>query len=165
MLAYHETVQFVKKWVDDANEDGTPTLMISVSDHETGGLALGRQLTAAYPEYAWYPDALANATQSTSYLGTKIADADAEDVTRDWLISEIYERGLGITDVTDEELDIIWPHRTNAYRANRDLADAVSLRALRIYHLATNHFLSWRAKRSAAALRSGGPQRVIPAWM
>lgn len=54
ILAYHQTVQYVTKWVKEQNEKGVRTVMISVSDHETGGLALGRQLTPAYPEYAWY---------------------------------------------------------------------------------------------------------------
>jgi len=53
ILAYYETVQYVKNWVDAQNDEGTPTLLISVSDHETGGLALGRQLTEAYPDYLW----------------------------------------------------------------------------------------------------------------
>lgn len=54
MLAYQSTVQYVKKWVADQNEEGTPTMLISVSDHETGGLALGRQLDVEiYPEYLW----------------------------------------------------------------------------------------------------------------
>ncbi|GAA6061314.1 hypothetical protein JCM10212_003204, partial [Sporobolomyces blumeae] len=53
ILAYYETVQHVKQWVDHENDYGTPTLLISVSDHETGGLALGRQLSDVYPEYLW----------------------------------------------------------------------------------------------------------------
>lgn len=53
MLAYQQTVQYIKDWVDAQNEQGTPTMLISVSDHETGGLALGRQLGEAYPEYLW----------------------------------------------------------------------------------------------------------------
>lgn len=54
ILAYHKTVAYVTKWVQDQNEKGIRTVMISVSDHETGGLALARQLTPTYPEYAWY---------------------------------------------------------------------------------------------------------------
>jgi alkaline phosphatase len=54
MLAYQSTVQYVRKWVEEQNENGTPTMLISVSDHETGGLTLGRQLNAeVYPEYLW----------------------------------------------------------------------------------------------------------------
>ena len=53
ILAYHSTIQYLKQWVDDANQNGTPTILISVSDHETGDISLGRQLGTAYPEYAW----------------------------------------------------------------------------------------------------------------
>jgi len=151
ILAYYETVQYVKNWVDDQNDEGTPTLLISVSDHETGGLALGRQLTEAYPDYLWYvstlhrhwyrlltvphialfariryPDALQNATHSTSYLGQLVASR-YPSTTRDWVQTEIYEKGLGIMDVASWELDQLWQERTDAYKANRVLADAVSL--------------------------------------
>ncbi|ORY87441.1 alkaline-phosphatase-like protein [Leucosporidium creatinivorum] len=127
MLAYHEAVRFVKEWVDKSNEEGTPCVLISVSDHETGGLSLGRQLTTKYPEYAWYPDALLNATHSTEHLGALVAANSS--ATRDWLRSEIYGRGLGITDVTEKEIDELWPHRKTAYWSNRVLADAISRRA------------------------------------
>ncbi|GAA5864061.1 hypothetical protein JCM1840_000690 [Sporobolomyces johnsonii] len=128
MLAYYQTVQYVKQWVDDQNEEGTPTMLVSVSDHETGGLALGRQLTDEYPEYLWYPDALINATHSTSYLGSLVASR-YPSTTRDWVQTEIYEKGLGIMDVAGWELDQLWMNRTDAYRANRVLADAISRRA------------------------------------
>ncbi|GAA5839130.1 hypothetical protein JCM11251_003684 [Rhodosporidiobolus azoricus] len=129
MLAYQATVQYVRKWVKEQNEDGVPTMLISVSDHETGGLALGRQLDAeVYPEYLWYPDALNNATHSTSYLGLVIASR-YPSITRDQIRSEIFEAGLGITDASTEEMDRVWQYRTDAYRANRVLADAISRRA------------------------------------
>ena len=142
ILAYHDTVRYLKEWVTEQNKH-TPTVLISVSDHETGGLALGRQLGDAYPEYAWYvassplggslrtcsehryPDALLNAKHSTPWLGAQIAANP--DVSREWLREEMYVKGLGITDVTEEELDVLWPHRADPYRSNRILADAVRL--------------------------------------
>jgi alkaline phosphatase len=30
------------------------TVVISTSDHETGGLSVGRQVAEGYPEYEWY---------------------------------------------------------------------------------------------------------------
>ncbi|GAA6043897.1 hypothetical protein JCM8097_004295 [Rhodosporidiobolus ruineniae] len=129
MLAYQSTVQYVRSWVKEQNELGTPTMLISVSDHETGGLALGRQLDPeTYPEYAWYPDALLNATHSTSYLGSLIASR-YPSITRDQLVSEVFRDGLGITDATTEEVDKVWEYRADAYWANRALADAISRRA------------------------------------
>ncbi|SCZ89682.1 BZ3500_MvSof-1268-A1-R1_Chr9g10554 [Microbotryum saponariae] len=124
MLAYLETVQFVKEWVKQANDD-TPTLLISISDHETGGLALARQLGTAYPEYAWYPDALTNATHSSSYLGSLLAKTASP--TRQF-VRELLEQ-VGVSDATEDEVAAVYAVRTDAYRANRLLADAISRRA------------------------------------
>jgi alkaline phosphatase len=49
ILAYQRTVEVVKKFVDE----NPSTVMISVSDHETGGLSVAHQLGPAYPEYKW----------------------------------------------------------------------------------------------------------------
>ncbi|GAA5872362.1 hypothetical protein JCM16303_004491 [Sporobolomyces ruberrimus] len=130
ILAYYETVQLVKEWVDRQNErEGVPTVLISVSDHETGGLTLGRQLDKeVYPEYLWYPEVLNNATRSTSYLGKEIADRYPM-TTRDWIESEVFVKGLGIRDVGKWEMDQVWMNRSDAYKASRVLADSVSRRA------------------------------------
>ena len=45
--------------LDFIKQEETPTLMISTSDHETGGLAVARQLHREYPPYVWYPGVLA----------------------------------------------------------------------------------------------------------
>ncbi|GAA5874102.1 hypothetical protein JCM3774_001606, partial [Rhodotorula dairenensis] len=74
-----------------------------------------------------YPETLTNATQSTTFLGHKLADE--ADPTEDWIKSELFERGLGIVDASSTEVDDVWKARTNAYRANRLLADAISRRA------------------------------------
>lgn len=66
MLAYQQTVAYVKQWVDQQNELGTPTMLVSVSDHETGGLALGRQLGEEYPEYLWCVPSLLPSRSSAS---------------------------------------------------------------------------------------------------
>jgi hypothetical protein len=50
--------------------------------------------------------------------------------TRDWVRTEIYEKGLGIVDVEKWELDELWQERSDAYKANRVLADAVSFEHL-----------------------------------
>ncbi|EGG05233.1 uncharacterized protein MELLADRAFT_48897 [Melampsora larici-populina 98AG31] len=101
ILAYQETVRTVKTWVD-----GWPTLMISVSDHETGGLALGRQLTSAYPEYAWYPEVLVNVTHSTAWLGDLIRN-QTHPVSRQFLVETVLRDSLGIQDASDKEIENI----------------------------------------------------------
>ncbi|GAA6055300.1 hypothetical protein JCM3770_004828 [Rhodotorula araucariae] len=128
MLAYQQTVQYVHTWVEEQNRMGTPTMLISVSDHETGGLTLGRQLGEAYPEYLWYPDVLANATHSTSHLGAFFA-SQYPAATREWVVSELFVKGLGITDAATSEVDAVWMARADAYGANRALANAISRRA------------------------------------
>ncbi|PLW14334.1 hypothetical protein PCASD_18037 [Puccinia coronata f. sp. avenae] len=107
ILAYQETVRTVQSWVDEANKAGWPTLMISVSDHETGGLALGRQLTEQYPVYAWYPEVLANATHSTAWLAKKISFSalPSQPISRQFIVDEILRDGLGIVDASDDEID------------------------------------------------------------
>jgi alkaline phosphatase len=47
-LAYYDAIALVKKYVDEH----PGTVMISVSDHETGGLALARKV-GEESEYAW----------------------------------------------------------------------------------------------------------------
>ncbi|KAF2220979.1 alkaline-phosphatase-like protein [Elsinoe ampelina] len=61
VLAYDATMRVV---LDFINNQTTPTLMVATSDHETGGLAIARQLDLTYPHYQWYPSALHNATHS-----------------------------------------------------------------------------------------------------
>lgn len=128
ILAYQETVAAVKKWVDEANAQGKDTVMISVSDHETGGLSLGVQLDPnVYPEYRWFPDVIFNATHSTSWLGRKLASvADPSD---EYIKREILEKGLGIADVGKEEMKKLKDGSGNAYRNERLLADMISRRA------------------------------------
>ncbi|KAH9814455.1 alkaline-phosphatase-like protein [Melampsora americana] len=106
ILAYQETVRTVKTWVDEANKAGWPTLMISVSDHETGGLALGRQLTSAYPEYAWYPEVLVNATHSTAWLGDLIGN-QTQPISRNFIVETVLRDSLGIQDASEKEINNI----------------------------------------------------------
>lgn len=34
-------------------DENPGTILISTSDHETGGMTVGRQITESYPEYEW----------------------------------------------------------------------------------------------------------------
>ncbi|TKX25145.1 repressible alkaline phosphatase [Elsinoe australis] len=61
VLAYDRTMRAVLDFIE---EEETPTLMVATSDHETGGLAIARQLDLTYPHYRWFPTVLANATHS-----------------------------------------------------------------------------------------------------
>ncbi|KAJ3088552.1 vacuolar alkaline phosphatase [Quaeritorhiza haematococci] len=107
ILAYQDTIEYVKGFVN-ANPG---TVMISVSDHETGGLSLAKQLTAQYPEYLWKPEALVPVKKSTimaasgmlSYAGDSRETFLAETVLKDW---------LGILDPSPEELAFLTGNHT-----------------------------------------------------
>ena len=70
VLAHDKAVSKVLEFLEKSD---TPGVLVGTSDHETGGLSIGRQLGIAYPQYAWYPEVLANASHSASYLGHKWA--------------------------------------------------------------------------------------------
>lgn len=75
--------------------------------HETGGLALARQLDpAVYPTYAYYPEHLENVTHSTIFLGEHIASraANGGQIHDDWLTEEIFGNGLGVRDASEDEV-------------------------------------------------------------
>ena len=68
VLAFNAAFHIARTFIDRIGG-----VLISTSDHETGGLSVGRQVTVAYPEYIWYPEVLANASHSTEYLGYQVA--------------------------------------------------------------------------------------------
>jgi alkaline phosphatase len=70
ILAYNDAIDVVKQYVDR----NPGTVMISVSDHETGGFSLGYQHGDAYPIYDWYPQYLLNVRHSGEYIAQKILE-------------------------------------------------------------------------------------------
>ena len=106
ILSYQSTIKAVRQHVDELNAAGSTTVMISVSDHETGGLSLGYQLPGlVYPEYAWYPDALTNATRTSvkvaRHINAQAATIDIEDIRR------LLKDELGVSDPSDAELNSV----------------------------------------------------------
>ncbi|ORE15509.1 alkaline phosphatase-like protein [Rhizopus microsporus] len=118
ILEYQRAVELVKKYVDEHPD----TIMISTSDHETGGLSLARQVSHAYPEYLWYPDVLANVKSSTVAL----ADLISQNRTKEYVVETVLKDRLGITDATDEEIEQLLKSVDNI---DYYLADMVSIRA------------------------------------
>ncbi|KAI8820733.1 alkaline phosphatase [Fimicolochytrium jonesii] len=107
--AYWDTVELVKKFAD---EDGH-TLVIHVSDHETGGLTAARQMTstqkdgsnttAAFP-YEWFPQHLLKASASTEKLASLIrAQAAVPGADLFTFVKNLVIKSYGI-DVRDEEV-------------------------------------------------------------
>ncbi|KAH8549082.1 alkaline-phosphatase-like protein [Umbelopsis sp. PMI_123] len=125
--AYQDTIKVVKDFVD-ANPG---TVVISTSDHETGGFTLGRQTTPEYPEYKWEPAVIKRVKRSAESLGRQlIAHTSAE---ADYVKNVILEQGLGITDATDKDIEYLenWQEK-NLTSANIEeyLSNMVSVRAL-----------------------------------
>lgn len=112
VLAYDKTFAAVLEFIE---KEETPTVLVSTSDHETGGLAIARQLHKAYPEYRWLPEVLAKATHSAEYLDEKLNEylstngvKKESKKQRTYIRRELLENGLGIEDATDEEVDALF---------------------------------------------------------
>ncbi|KAI5294631.1 hypothetical protein KEM52_003555 [Ascosphaera acerosa] len=146
VLAYDRAFAAVLDWIANEADPAVPTLLVSTSDHETGGLSVARQLTEVYPEYRWYPEVLAKAKHSSEFLAARVeeiieeavGDGDAAAVdsvlldpsVRAHIKRELIEEGLGITDVSEEELDaLVASYQDVNTPPNLVLADIISRRA------------------------------------
>jgi alkaline phosphatase len=100
IFAYHKTIEVVKSYV----KAHPGTIMISVSDHETGGLSLGLQRSKKYPKYRWFPDIIERAKKSAYILSTELLAYEGNDKER-FIREKILFGGLGIENPTDEEIE------------------------------------------------------------
>ncbi|KAI0400339.1 alkaline-phosphatase-like protein [Xylaria palmicola] len=134
VLEYDRTFKAVLDFLDESKTDG---VLVATSDHETGGLAVARQITAAYPRYIWYPQVLANATASSEHLTRRLWEHmatatsgsggdDSIDELKAYVNAELVVPGLGITDATDEELTAVARYPALAQPA---FAEMISRRA------------------------------------
>lgn len=118
VLAYDEAFKEVIDFIDNSETD---TVAISTSDHETGGLATARQVSPEYPDYIWYPQVLLNSTHSGEYLSLKVVEfrsameADDSEILENFIVKEIIEKDMGITDYTAEEVHAI--HKLSSDRS------------------------------------------------
>ncbi|KAF3039789.1 hypothetical protein E8E12_009167 [Didymella heteroderae] len=115
--AFSSVLDFIKK-------EKTETVMVSTSDHETGGLATARQLHSAYPDYVWYPAPLANASHSAERLAIEYASyllsSPSHEQKKIFVINSITD-GLGIHDYTEEEVEAITDAPLTALYAYADM--------------------------------------------
>jgi alkaline phosphatase len=110
IVAYQRAIQIAKKYTKTHEK----TLLISISDHETGGLALGYQRDSEKnPDYVWFPEPIINATRSIEFLANQTyveAVANAKEVQAggtaidmaSFIRSEILQRGLGMTEFNED---------------------------------------------------------------
>lgn len=113
VLAYDKAFAAVLEFLDN---DSTPGVLVSTSDHETGGVALARQLHDEYPNYEWLPGVLANASHSVEYVNGELKGIlSNNDPGKEQAVRDLLETGLGIGDATDDEVSSIinaavtWP--------------------------------------------------------
>ncbi|KAJ5430082.1 NADH dehydrogenase 1 alpha subcomplex assembly factor 3 [Penicillium cf. griseofulvum] len=111
VLAYDKAFAAALEFLEN---DSTPGVIVSTSDHETGGLAAARQLHKSYPEYLWLPSVLDKASHSGEYLAARLKEyisgpgKDAKDSTKQsWVRQTLLKDGLGIDDATDKEVDAL----------------------------------------------------------
>jgi len=112
VLAYDKTFARVLKWVESHD-----AVLVSTSDHETGGLATARQIHETYPDYLWYPEVLANASHSSAYLAAAYRDYDpsTSDTKEDEFIrTTLLKEGSGIVDTTEDEIKALKAHKLDS---------------------------------------------------
>jgi alkaline phosphatase len=132
VMAYDRAFAAVLEFLEN---DSTPGVLVSTSDHETGGLATARQLHKSYPDYLWLPSELAKAKHSSEYAGAKLTEYlsgtgkdDKESKQRAYIRKTLLEEDLGVTDATDEEVESIL-HPDPQVSPTYVFADIVSRRA------------------------------------
>ncbi|KAH6680748.1 putative repressible alkaline phosphatase [Halenospora varia] len=121
--AFASVVQFIEK-------SETETVLVATSDHETGGLAVARQLKPppSYPHYLWLPEVLSNASSSAEHSARRLrahVTSGGENLP-DFIKEELIQKGLGIMDASSNELRLIidTPELASVY-----FADMISRRA------------------------------------
>lgn len=126
VLAFDRAFRAVMEWAAAADVE---TVMVSTSDHETGGLTAARQVTPEYPEYVWYPEVLAQATHSGEYVQRKIVGFEGSHADkRRFIERDIMHRTLNITDYTAKEIDML-ARETDGNKVQDILNRMVSVRA------------------------------------
>lgn len=127
----HDILAFEAAWqvaVDYARRSGS-TLVVSTSDHETGGLTLGRNGANGQGIYAWHPEMLRPAVASNDVVLPLLREAIASDTTGASALDVLLER-LDLADLDATERD--------------DLVDALRRRPGRLAGV-VNEFVGRRA--------------------
>ncbi|OLL25268.1 Repressible alkaline phosphatase [Neolecta irregularis DAH-3] len=136
VLMYDQVFSLAQNFI---NKNGG--VLLSTSDHETGGLSVARQVTETYPEYLWHPEGgqisnsllnnvvLANATFSTELLGLQILSFPNDQDIQSFIANNIIKKSLGILDATEDEINAVVKVRNNSLSSTYLLSDIVSRRA------------------------------------
>jgi alkaline phosphatase len=134
ILAYNEAVAAALKY---AERDGN-TLVVSVSDHETGGLTLGRDIKKedeVEGVYAWHPEVLHRiqgshgAMFSAAEKGWRALGDDATQSDSVAVITDVLADMAAIDDVTASEKEVLG-NRLGSYGLNFAISDIIERRAV-----------------------------------
>ncbi|KAJ3134096.1 hypothetical protein HK100_003837 [Physocladia obscura] len=128
ILAYNEAIEAIIEWVDNHSN----TIMVSTSDHETGGLSVAHQLGDGYPVYEWFPSILVPVQNSTEILGKYLSTypIDSSQPSYATFITDtLLPLWLGITDATPSEIAFLQIPKLAAGIYQNYLAEMVSDRA------------------------------------
>ena len=103
ILAFNDAVETA---LNAAKADGN-TLVLVVSDHETGGLTLGRNRDGE-GIYAWHPDVLEGVTASGSVIADSIRtirSSDAGEDEKEQQIAATLTHFTGVSDIADDTVE------------------------------------------------------------
>lgn len=131
VLAFDEAFNAVLEFVKNSD---TETIIISTSDHETGGLVVSRQVTKSYPDYVWFPEILQNSYHSGEYLKSVLTnfknsnDKLTENQVKDFIKKELFENGINVKDYTDDDVNEIF-NCNNENDVQEKLNQMISFRA------------------------------------
>lgn len=110
VLAYSDAFRAMVEFAQEEAE--VPTVVLSTSDHETGGLSLAKQVSKKYPDYLWYPEVLHRAQHSVEYLYRQLRGFKGDkDELHEFVEHDILgENGLGFIDYSKSEAKEIAHH-------------------------------------------------------
>ncbi|KAJ2450277.1 vacuolar alkaline phosphatase [Coemansia sp. RSA 2336] len=98
IVEYWKTIALVQEFVRE-NPD---TLLVSTSDHETGGLTLGID-----PDYYWLPQTLQPVRHSAEYLCNRFLLSHAISDKQQFIADTLMPEYLGIYNATQDEIQAI----------------------------------------------------------
>lgn len=128
----HDILAFERAWqvaVDYAQRTGS-TLVVSTSDHETGGLTLGRNGPNGQGIYAWRPETLVPHRASNDVLLPLLRTSIAADTTGAAAETILRDR-VALADLTpDERADLVDALRRRPGRLALVVNDNIARRAL-----------------------------------
>jgi alkaline phosphatase len=127
VIAYDKAFASVLEFLKNSDTEG---VVVSTSDHETGGLSVAKQISPLYPDYKWIPTALANASHSAERCGQELfrylRTPHSIHELRDYIWKNLIEESLGIYDADEEDVLKIINHPEQSFVI---FADMVSRRA------------------------------------